>query len=79
MVDRYADDIKRSKGILDELESISKERAEAKAIGKSVARFDYKLKMKMESIKNEQTALEKLIYLYKESDDVYNAISSGEK
>ena len=31
--------------------------------------------MKLESIKNEQTGLEKLVYLYKESDDVYNAIS----
>ena len=35
--------------------------------------------MKLESIKNEQTGLEKLEYLYKESDDVYNAISSTEK
>ena len=75
MVDRYAEDMQRSKGILDELQSISNERAEAKNVGKSTARFDYKLKMKLESIKNEQTGLEKLVYLYKESDDVYNAIS----
>jgi len=75
MVDRYSEDIQRSKSILDELTSISNERAEAKNVGKSTARFDYKLKMKLESIKNEQTGLEKLVYLYKESDDVYNAIS----
>tara|TARA_B110000285_G_C14887877_1_gene497092 strand:- start:558 stop:719 length:162 start_codon:yes stop_codon:yes gene_type:complete len=53
MVDRYTEDIKRSKGILDELTSISTERAEAKNNGKSTARFDYKLKMKLESIKTE--------------------------
>ena len=75
MVDRYSEDIQRSKGILSELQSISNERAEAKNAGKSTARFDYKLKMKLESIKNEQTGLEKLVYLYKESDDTYNAIS----
>ena len=75
MVDRYAEDLQRSKGILDELQSISNERTEAKNIGKSTARFDYKLKMKIKSIKNEQSGLEKLVYLYKESDDVYNAIS----
>ena len=75
MVDRYTEDIKRSKGILDELTSISAERADAKSNGKSTARFDYKLKMKLESIKTEQTGLEKLVYLYKESEDSYNAIS----
>ena len=53
MVDRYTEDIKRSKGILDELTSISAERADAKSNGKSTARFDYKLKMKLESIKTE--------------------------
>ena len=53
MVDRYQEDIKRCNTILDEIKSISKERADAKGLGKSTARFDYKLKMKMESIKNE--------------------------
>ena len=53
MVDRYQEDINKAKGILNEIKQISKERSDAKGLGKSTARFDYKLKMKLESIKTE--------------------------
>ena len=79
MVDRYEDDLKRSKDIVKELQDTFKQRSSAASSGQPTSRYDYKIKSKLASLKQEQIGLEKLAYLYGESDSTYNAISSGEK
>ena len=75
MVDRYQDDLKRAKGINDDLTKTFKERQELQKQGKPTGRFDYRLKSDLDKLKLEIVALDKLIYLYQNNDAKYADIS----
>ena len=60
MVDRYEDDMKSSKLLMTELKDLFQQRKDAQTKNQPIGTIDYKLKAKVESLKTETIAFQKL-------------------
>ena len=79
MVDRYQEDVRRITGMHTELSQLFAERQQAAEEKKTTAKFDYQLKRKLDALKPEIVAMEKLLYLYENNDKQYASLNSVEK
>lgn len=63
-MDRYKEDLDRTKDIQKKVQMFMQERQQAEAAGKSTSSIDYKLKAENAKLTKEIINLEKLIYEY---------------
>ena len=78
-VDRYKEDLKRTKGIHSQLETFINDRKNIEAQGNSTSAIDHKLKAEYFKLTKEVTQLEKLVYEYENPNVTRHSAISGDQ